>query len=251
MKFICSSDIGRVRKNNEDSCDGVIVCTKSGIKVGIFAIADGMGGHNKGEVASKLAIESVIEFLSNNIEKREDVNINLIDETIKKAYGIANTVVYEKSKSDISYDGMGTTLTIAIIVNEDIAIANIGDSRCYIYNKETGLLKITKDHSIVEELVNANVITEKEAMVHPDRNKITRAVGTEPTIVVDIYKEKFISGDTVMLSTDGLSGAVDKCDMEEILACDIDLDNKSQKLIEIANEKYGKDNITVVLVDEK
>lgn len=247
MDFLFKSHIGMVRKNNEDYCKGEIIEVGDGSEIGIFAIADGMGGHNKGEVASQLAVENLIEFFNDNLIQNGVVKIDYIEDIIKQAYNTVNSMVYDKSKEDIIYDGMGTTLTLAVVYKNKAYIANVGDSRCYILKNGGKLEKITYDHSIVEEYVKANIITEEEARNHPDRNKITRAVGTEPVVLVDIYDVDLEEGDKILLATDGLTGAVDREEIEQTLL-NTGMGDLTQGLVDLANEASGKDNVTVIIV---
>nr|WP_314276837.1 Stp1/IreP family PP2C-type Ser/Thr phosphatase [uncultured Peptostreptococcus sp.] len=247
MDFLFKSHIGMVRKNNEDYCKGEIIEVSDGSELGIFAIADGMGGHNKGEVASQLAVENLIEFFNDNLIHDGIVKIECIEDMIKQAYAVVNTKVYDKSKEDMIYDGMGTTLTMVLVYKNKAYIGNVGDSRCYTLKKDRGLEKITYDHSIVEEYVKANIITEQEARNHPDRNKITRAVGTESVVVVDTYSVDLEEGDKILLATDGLTGAVDRKDIEKTLL-DNNIDDLAQGLVDLANDTSGKDNVTVIIV---
>jgi PPM family protein phosphatase len=246
MIYNCVSHIGKVRKNNEDYCKGEIISTKSG-DIGIFAIADGMGGHNKGEVASEIAVEKIIRFLKSNLIQNEYVKINYIDDILKQAYNNVNSIIYKKSKEDEEYSGMGTTLTVVIIYKDKSYIANVGDSRCYIFKKGQ-LNKITKDHSLVEELVAQHAITEEEAKTHPKRNVITRALGTEQMIIVDIYKENINKDDLILLATDGLTGFVDKDEISDIIRMDESINEMTDSLINRANEVAGKDNVSVILI---
>ena len=248
MDFVCTSHIGMVRKNNEDYCKGEIIEVGKDSEVGIFAIADGMGGHNKGEVASQLAVDNIIEIFNEKLIQNDAIKIEYIDDIIKQSYNTVNSMIFEKSKEDEAFEGMGTTLTMAIVYKNKAYIANVGDSRCYIVRSDGKMEKITTDHSIVEEYVKANIITEEEARVHPDRNKITRAVGTEPVVIVDIYTVDVNEGDKLLLATDGLTGAVDKDEIEKIFNENNDADIISQRLIEVANEASGKDNVTVIIV---
>lgn len=248
MDFVCKSDIGVVRKNNEDYCKGEIIEIGEEKEVGIFAIADGMGGHNKGEVASQLAVENIIELFNENLINNGVMKIEYIDDIIKQAYNTVNSMIFEKAKEDPTYEGMGTTLTMAIIYENKAYVANVGDSRCYLCKEDGQLEKITSDHSIVEEYVKANIITEEEARIHPDRNKITRAVGTEPVVVVDIFTRELKKGEKLLLATDGLTGAVDKKDIETVFSAENDVNVIADKLVELANETSGKDNVTVIIV---
>lgn len=249
MIYNCISHIGKVRKNNEDYCMGEIIETEVG-SIGIFALADGMGGHNKGEVASKLAVENIIYFLKENLLQSKNIKIDYIDDIIKQAYNNVNSIIHKKSIEDIECEGMGTTLTTAILYKDNLYVANVGDSRCYLLNKDN-LQKVTVDHSVVEELIKAKIITEKEAMTHPRRNHITRAMGTDEMVVVDIFKLKLERGDKILLASDGLTGFVDKEDIKNIIVKNESIGILSKELIDKANDISGRDNISVVLIEDK
>lgn len=249
MIYSCASHIGKVRKNNEDYCKGEIIETDFG-SIGIFALADGMGGHKKGEVASKLAVENIMCFLKENLLQSNNIKIDYVDDIIKQAYNNVNTIIYEKSMDDKECEGMGTTLTTAILYKDNLYVANVGDSRCYLLNRNK-FSRITIDHSIVEELVRANVITEQEAKTHPRRSHITRAMGTDEMVIVDIFKYKIDRGDRILLASDGLTGFVeDKTIKEIIIGCE-PIVNLTEKLINIANDIAGRDNISVILIEDK
>lgn len=249
MNYSCASHIGKVRKNNEDYCKGEIIDTDFGT-IGIFALADGMGGHNKGEVASELAVENIIKFLKENLLQSNDIKIDYIDDIIKQAYHSVNKIIYEKSITSLEFEGMGTTLVTAITYKNNLYVANVGDSRCYLLN-EGGLKKITIDHSVVEELVKANIITEEEAKTHPRRNHITRAIGTDEMVIVDIFKLETNKDNKILLASDGLTGFVDDNIIENIILKDEDAKDLTQELINTANDISGRDNISVVLIDDK
>ncbi|WP_296645204.1 Stp1/IreP family PP2C-type Ser/Thr phosphatase [Romboutsia sp. 13368] len=249
MIYTCASHIGKVRKNNEDYCKGEIIDTEFG-SIGIFALADGMGGHNKGEVASKMAVDNIIVFLKENLLQSNNIKIDYIDDIIKQAYNNVNYKIYEKSISDIEFEGMGTTLVVAIIYKNNIYIANVGDSRCYLLNNNE-FNKVTIDHSVVEELVQVNIITEEEAKTHPRRNQITRAIGSNEMVIVDIFKKDIQLNDKVLLTSDGLTGFVDDEAIKDILLKDKNINDLAQDLINKANDVSGKDNISVILIEEK
>ena len=245
MIYNCDSHVGKVRKNNEDYCMGEIIQTE-GDCIGIFALADGMGGHQKGEVASKIAVESIIDFLKENISQSGCIKMDYLDDIIKQAYNYANKKIYAKALEDNSCEGMGTTLVVAVIYKNDVIIANVGDSRGYLLHNHD-FRKITKDHSVVEELVNANLITEEEARRHPRRNQITRAMGAEEIIIVDIFREKLEKDDILLLATDGLTGCVEDESIKNIIEQDKGIKEICQDLINEANNNSGKDNISVIL----
>lgn len=249
MIYSCISHIGKVRKNNEDYCKGEIIESEFG-SIGIFALADGMGGHNKGEVASQLAVENIICFLKENLLQSKNIKIDYVDDVIKQAYHNVNSIIHNRSIEDAECEGMGTTLTTAIIYKDNLYVANVGDSRCYLLNQE-GLEKITIDHSIVEELIRAKVITEKEAKTHPRRNHITRAMGTDEMVIVDIFKHKLERGDRILLASDGLTGFVEDEQIKLVIEKDDSVDKLSEELINIANDISGRDNISVILIEDK
>lgn len=245
MIYNCDSHVGKVRKNNEDYCMGEIIQTEDDC-IGIFALADGMGGHQKGEVASKIAVESIIDFLKENISQSGCIKMDYLDDIIKQGYNYANKKIYAKALEDNSCEGMGTTLVVAVIYKNDVIIANVGDSRGYLLHNHD-FRKITKDHSVVEELVNANLITEEEARCHPRRNQITRAMGAEEIIIVDIFREKLEKDDILLLATDGLTGCVEDESIKNIIEQDKGIKEICQDLINEANNNSGKDNISVIL----
>lgn len=245
MIYNCDSHMGKVRKNNEDYCMGEIIQTEDDC-IGVFALADGMGGHKKGEVASKIAVESIIDFLKENISQSGGIKMDYLDDIIKQGYNYANKKIYTKALEDNSCEGMGTTLVVAVIYKNDVIMANVGDSRGYLL-KGDNFRKITKDHSVVEELVNAHLITEEEARFHPRRNQITRAMGAEEIIIVDIFREKVEKDDILLLATDGLTGCVEDESIKNIIEQDKDIKEICQDLINEANNNSGKDNISVIL----
>ena len=245
MIYNCDSHVGKVRKNNEDYCMGEIIQTEADC-IGIFALADGMGGHKKGEVASKIAVDSIIDFLKENILKSCGIKMDYLDDVIKQGYNYANQKIFDKVSEDSSCEGMGTTLVVAVIYKDDMIMANVGDSRGYLLHNDE-FRRITRDHSVVEELVNANLITEEEARVHPRRNQITRAMGAEEIIIVDIFREKVEKGDMILLATDGLTGCVGDEDIKNIIKQDKDIKEICEDLINQANDNSGKDNISVIL----
>ena len=245
MIYNCDSHVGKVRKNNEDYCMGEIIQTEDDC-IGIFALADGMGGHKKGEVASKIAVDSIIDFLKENILKSCGIKMDYLDDVIKQGYNYANQKIFDNVSEDSSCEGMGTTLVVAVIYKDDMIMANVGDSRGYLLHNDE-CRRITRDHSVVEELVNANLITEEEARVHPRRNQITRAMGAEEIIIVDIFREKVEKGDMILLATDGLTGCVGDEDIKNIIKQDKDIKEICEDLINQANDNSGKDNISVIL----
>lgn len=158
-----------------------------------------------------------------------------------------NSLIFEKAEEDESFSGMGTTLTTAILYKNYLYVANVGDSRGYVYSEENGLRRITRDHSYVEELVESNEITEEEALTHPNRSIITRAIGPDPFVIVDIFKQNIEKSDIILLATDGLTGCIIDSKIEEIIKENEDFEDMSDELIDTANNA-GNDNVSVILV---
>ncbi|WP_251860587.1 Stp1/IreP family PP2C-type Ser/Thr phosphatase [Clostridium sp. Marseille-Q2269] len=233
------SDIGNVREINEDS-----VNYYHGKEFKIYIVADGMGGHNAGEVASRLAVQETIDYVK-YYEHLKDMKTLLID-----AIEYANTKIYNYAKEKEKFKGMGTTITCCILDNNgNMIVANVGDSSCYILAKD-GIKKITKDHSYVQQLLDEGTITKEEANTHPNKNVITRALGTNLSVEVDTFNIKLDEVCKVLLCTDGVTNYVNEQEM-----CDILLrngkDNKEtcKQLIELSKLKGGKDNISVILFE--
>ncbi|ACV63120.1 protein serine/threonine phosphatase [Desulfofarcimen acetoxidans DSM 771] len=236
MKWSKISDTGKVRQNNEDS---LLVCED----LKLFAVADGMGGHKAGEVASQLALQVLEKELKSSIYRQE----NPVD-ILRKAVLEANASVYNLSHNNLSYRGMGTTVTAACIMGKDLYIAHVGDSRGIIISN--GMInQLTEDHSFVQKLINEGEITSEEARVHPRRNIITRALGTEPVLEVDIYSYTVKRGDLVLLCTDGLTNHLLDREIQDMLINASDLDHGLQSLLALALERGGQDNITAILVE--
>jgi len=225
------TDKGKVRETNQDNFyidENAKWCI----------IADGMGGHNGGEIASKTTVDIIKENL-----KCTPTNI---DACLKNAIYTANTDVYDMSLHTENLVGMGTTGVVCYFDGKTATIANVGDSRAY-HLGELGLRQVTTDHSIVQQLVDLGTITPTEAKTHPQKNLITRAIGTEPNIEVDITHTAFKKGDYFLLCTDGLTTFVDDEIITQIIKNN-DIDSAIKGLINIANENGGMDNITAILV---
>lgn len=231
MRYAYLTEMGRVRDNNEDSChaDGRI-----------FIVADGMGGHRAGEVASSAAIEEFLRFERDNRE---------LDPLERMRGGIlsANGELYRMARNDPGLEGMGTTFTGALLEKE-LFLGHVGDSRAYLW-REGGLRILTRDHSLVERMVSEGYISRLEARVHPQRNIILRALGVVDDLEVDLKKVVFIPGDRMLLCSDGLTALVEDDDLEAILYGNDDPDECCLKLVDAANERGGADNITVIVID--
>ncbi len=234
------SDVGKLRELNEDS----FYISNSLDKVQLYMLADGMGGYNGGEIASKLAIESAKKYISNNfeqIEKDRDSIIQLLGSSIE----YANMIVYEKSKENKELEGMGTTLELCLIYNNKVYIGHIGDSRIYRIRKSF-IRKLTQDHSYVQKLVKDGEITQEEAEHHPKKNMLMKALGCNAFVEPDVMVKGFLKDDIIVMCSDGLSNLVDQ---EEIYQKTRgNLEQATKELVQLANDKGGYDNITVVVI---
>lgn len=249
-----ATDIGKVRELNED---GFVVWELTGFqdprpfRIGLYAVADGMGGHQAGEVACKLALNALLETIQKAVLNELGKGVDQLYEadwrnTLRSAFEHANRVVWENALG--SRSDMGTTMVAALVIGNRAYIANVGDSRAYIFRGDK-LKQITKDHSLVQQLVDAGQIQPEQARVHPHRNIIYRAVGLREQIEVDLFEELLSVGDKLLLCSDGLHDMVEDKAIEEVLLSEQDLQSSCAKLIEQANELGGADNITVVLVE--
>lgn len=203
-----------------------------------------MGGYNGGEVASKLAIDSVKKYIENNFEKEKETKESILN-LIKSAIEYANMIVYKKSKEVKELEGMGTTLDVCLIYNNKIFIGHVGDSRIYRIRQNV-MRKLTKDHSYVQKLIEDGTITREEAMTHPKKNMLMKALGCTPYVEPDVRARNYIVGDILIMCSDGLTNMVKE---EEIYKTVIeDAVEAPKKLIEQANKLGGYDNITVITI---
>lgn len=241
MIFYGLTDKGRMRPQNED------FLFASDLPVGglpnLFAVADGMGGHNAGEYASECAIEAVLESLRATNEK-DPVK------ALSAAVSFANERVYEIGLKDHTKAGMGTTIVCAVFEGDTLIVMNVGDSRLYAAG-DNFIRLVTRDHSVVEELVRIGALTEEAAEFHKDRHKITRAVGAERKVVpdfftVDMKREKVSS---ILLCTDGLSNELTSEELFSLLKAPVSIKERAKKMVFAANENHGADNITALIVE--
>ena len=228
------SDVGIVRSLNEDYAGYI---EEDNYK--LYVVADGMGGHKAGEVASKMAVNSVEEYVKENYEN-DGSNV------LENAILFANEKIYDNAKGGLEYKGMGTTLVAALVYEDKIIIANVGDSSCFGIN-DSDIIKITKDHSLVQELIDSGSITEEEGRSHPQKNVITRALGTNNVVNVDIFEINRNVYDKYLLCTDGLSNEVLKEEMLREINNINDYNAACDKLVLLAKNRGGRDNITVLL----
>ena len=232
------TDIGRVRSVNQDSVS-VRAGDEWSLGEALVAVADGMGGHAAGEVASKMSLDLLIESLSGEIAPSEAA--------LRRAFARANAGVFREANAKPEYRGMGTTLVAALFAGGAMLTANVGDSRMYLW-RNGKLERVTNDHSWVGEMVAAGALTEEQAARHPRRNILTRALGVGASVESDVGRVPLRRGDRVMLCSDGLHGMVDDKTIAEIMgARSLDLRKAARELISLANEAGGTDNITVAL----
>ena len=239
MKTFSITNIGRRRDMNQDYMFSSE--TSVGALPNLFIVADGMGGHNAGEYASKFTVEKVVSVIRES-SVEEPVAV------IKEALKIANAILLEESDRDMAKHGMGTTVVAATVIGEKLCVANVGDSRLYVINQEE-ITQITRDHSLVEEMIRLGEMNKSEAKEHPDKNIITRAVGVAKDLAVDFFEVGLKSGDIVLLCSDGLTNMIEDDEIKRIVLSQRDIVERAEKLVETANENGGKDNITVVLIN--
>jgi PPM family protein phosphatase len=222
------TDVGRQRHTNEDNFYD---------EPPLFAVADGMGGAQAGEVASEMAIDQFVQARDSEAPAEQQL------EQLAKA---ANRKIWDMAQADSRHAGMGTTLTAAMLDGQHVAVGHVGDSRLYLF-RNGQLERMTRDHSLVEEFVRQGRLTREEAEKHPQRSVITRALGPEGDVDVDTFRIPAREGDVFLLCSDGLSGMVSDSDMESIMSAGDGLDATVRNLVEAANENGGRDNITAVL----
>lgn len=239
MEAYFVTDIGKVRSHNEDS--GGIFYNKTRQILAI--VADGMGGHSGGEVASQLATNLIQKKWE---EQKGLKNPKEVEEWIRKNITKANEVVYQEAKKKEDLEGMGTTVVLAVATEEFVTIAHIGDSRCYLYNDEE-FRQLTEDHSLVNELLRAGQISPDDAAYHPRKNVLSRALGTEAVVEGEIQTIVWEEGDKLLLCSDGLTSNVGDEELAEFMRKEA-IENVSEQLINLANERGGEDNISIALI---
>lgn len=245
MDFALKSDIGRLRKLNEDYCGCYF---KDDSNLSLFVLADGMGGHNAGEIASKVSVETILStavaFINSNQESLEESQIKKLSvDAITKA----NEQVVALARCNSTMRGMGTTIVMAALWGDKVCVAHVGDSRAYFISDHT-IWQLTVDHSYVEELVKRGMITREEAKYHPDRNMITRAVGVEERVEVDVDVFDIGAGDAVLLCSDGLTNLMDEQSILEVFLKEKNAEEICNTLLAEANHRGGHDNITAIVI---
>ncbi len=238
LKTFSITDIGKKRKENQD----FVYTTEMpiGNLPNLFIVADGMGGHNAGDYASKYTVETIIKQIEQSFEKNPVV-------ILEKAIQQANEHIRQKASEDETLSGMGTTVVVATCLGKYLKVANVGDSRLYIVNEQ--IKQITRDHSLVEEMVRMGGIDRESARTHPDKNIITRAVGARKTVEIDFFDVELEDDDVVLMCTDGLTNMLEDEEIRMILNGQRDIVEKAQELVKAANNNGGKDNISVVIIE--
>ncbi len=239
MQVYSVTDIGKIRKSNQDAYFAKTFSDGNALAV----VCDGMGGANAGEIASNTAVKIISEYFSNSYNP--SMSNNSIAELLRNAILSANIDIYDMAEKDISLSGMGTTVVAAFVKNDSVVICHVGDSRAYLINKE--IRQLTRDHSVVQSLIESGKLSLKEAKAHPKKNVITRALGVEENVIPDCDVLSIGDNDFIMLCTDGLSNFVDSNNILKIFKKN-DASNVTECLINSALAAGGEDNITVVLV---
>lgn len=239
--------VGMKRTHNEDSL-------RLFREENLFVVADGMGGHASGEVASQMSVETLAEFFRATAEDDEitwpykmDKGRKYEENRVVTGIKLSNRRIFEAASADAKLKGMGTTIVVTFFVNETCYIGHVGDSRVYRF-RDGKLTQLTEDHSLLNDYIKMRQLTPEEIEAFPHKNVIVRALGMKATVQVDIMHENPQSGDVYLLCSDGLSGMISDDQMAHILAEEDDLDAGCERLIEMANEHGGTDNITVILV---
>ena len=231
FSVVSRTDVGRVRKTNQDALI---------IGSGLAGVADGMGGHNGGEIASAHTRDGLLREICGRVPDKE-----LLEAIVRKI----NLEIWEQQEKDASLTGMGTTLTLLCPAGREMLIAQVGDSRAYLIRKGE-MRQVTMDHSLGGDMVRRGVLTEEQAACHPMRNYITRAVGTEDTIEVDLYSEERKAGDRWLVCSDGLYGQMSRAVLQE-LAMTENAEEAADRLMQTALDNGGKDNITLLLLTDE
>lgn len=240
------TDTGRVRDHNEDAIG-------SNLEAGLYVLADGMGGYNAGEVASSIAVKTVKDLVSEAVDREDraatEGDTGMMRQTIvlRDAISRANKIIQQTAQSQASCEGMGTTIVACLFYDNRLSIAHVGDSRLYRV-RDNRLEQITMDHSLLQELVDRGFYSREEAEKATNRNYVTRALGVEPTVQVDLAEIDVLPGDLFLLCSDGLTDMVDDEEIHlTVSTFSANLDMIGQQLIQLSNDHGGKDNISVVL----
>ena len=235
------TDPGMVRSQNQDDY-AILKLSRDQL---LAIVCDGMGGARSGNIASKMAVEVFSDEVRRTI--RPNMKSDRIDKMLTDALELANKAVYEQSQVSEEYKGMGTTLVAALFQKDRVTVANVGDSRAYLFNKD-GVQSITTDHSLVELMVQRGELTREAAKNHPGKNLITRAVGTESSVACDLYHNQLTKGDSVLLCSDGLSNIMSDQEILFEVVHGVNKNDCCQRLMKIANYRGSPDNVTITLI---
>jgi PPM family protein phosphatase len=250
IEMVGVTDTGRMRAENEDAI---------GVRpqIGLAVLADGMGGHQAGEVASGMAIDMVtrhfIETFAREVERKKKGEASVSDvamevNAVYDAVQLANNAIYEMAKARPECAGMGSTLVIAIFYDDKLCVGHVGDSRLYRY-RAGELTQVTEDHSVIQELVSRGLLTMEEAKVTVGKNLVTRALGVEPTVEPDVAEQSVTEADIYLICSDGLNDMLSDADIQQILSeHGADLQRAADQLVAQANDRGGADNVSVILV---
>jgi len=238
LLYSARTDVGMIRSGNEDN-----FAVNAGGDRGLFIVADGMGGHAAGEVASEMAVQ-IIELELSSIKDLED---RASAERVMEALRKANRNIHDRTITEVDKQGMGTTASVLLVANNRYLIGQVGDSRVYLL-RDGALKQLTKDHSYVQEQVDAGFLTPEQARYHPYSNVITRCVGASPDVQPDVYQGEVRVGDLFLVASDGLTGMVDDRRLQILLMSRAEPERKVHALISEANGRGGLDNITAIVV---
>lgn len=240
MRAYAMTDIGAKRNTNQDYA--YFSVEQIGNLPNVLIVADGMGGHKAGEVASEQAVNAVLQSIKEN-KKKDKISI------IEEAIDVANGKVLEMAAKDEKFKGMGTTIVVATLENNSLYVANVGDSRLYLIGDD--IRQITRDHSLVQEMVSIGELDKESAKTHSRKNVITRAVGVEKKVMADFFEAEASAGTKILLCSDGLTNMVEDADIKSIVdgCSDGNIEEAVHKLIDTANDNGGLDNIAVVLAE--
>jgi serine/threonine protein phosphatase PrpC len=243
IEFASLTDRGRIRLNNEDACGQIVPDDPSDLaeKGAVFVVADGMGGHRGGEIASRIAVRTILAFYSANADEDRS-------QSLARAFREANRTIIEESVADSALFGMGTTCTALALHQGRAYYAHVGDSRAYVMRKGA-ITQLTHDHSIVGEMVRSGIISDEDARNHPKRNVITRSLGAQEDTAADVPTTplQLEVGDMFLICSDGLTTYASDQDMLDILKGDVP-EAACKALVKLANERGGRDNITVQVI---
>ncbi len=241
LQIIGLTDSGRMRDQNEDQ---IAIAPEAGLAI----VADGMGGHRAGEVASRLAVETIMHHIVNTLTETTGSGNGAIEvAAVRDAIQQANRAIYDHARANPEYEGMGSTIVVALFYRDKLCVGHVGDSRLYRY-RDTILEQITEDHSVVQELVSRGLVTAEEARVSISKNLVTRALGIDPTVEAEISEHDVYNDDVYLLCSDGINDVLADGDIEMMLTeHGRNLDTTVKAMVDTANERGGPDNISVIL----